>query len=878
MRPSSREAIALAFLVLTAMACAYFKTSKGGSGDRPENLPVECARATALKQRDPDPAGRAGGASSALLAAPPLAIESTTVSPVVHDAVDLFREERSVREAAEYPETQALEDISISVLAPGTPSAILSVEVNGEALGDLFVRLAQDGRDVYLEQADFEHLGLTEPGKLVEVDGALLVSLASLRPRLEFEIDERDLALRIVARPELLGFHEFGGCRRPEDAEYVEGGSAFLNYDLDFYRRPGSSSMETLLTHEVGFRLGRILALSSFAWQRSAEASDYRRLQTQVIVDYPASLRRMAVLDTVGSSGPLGSALPMGGVTLAKNYSLDPYFVWFPTPQFAGSVMTASDIEIYQNGFLTHRLHVPPGQFHIDDLHVAAIGAGSYDVVIRDAFGRETSLSQPFYLSKDLLRRGLHAYNYGLGFMRDYSYSGDPEYGDAALLVDHRYGVLDRVTAGYNLEVSESVRMAGVSADIGLGRAGILRIGTAMGEDESGRGGAGFLGYSFFGSRFSANLHLRSFSESYANLARVQQAAPVEFDGMLRLSIRPLRFTSLSASWSRTDTADGMAYTRAGLTWNRRLTRMAHLSATYERQTRRLADARNVNDNRIFAGLHIYLPSRVSLDVSHSGDDHGSRQVVTVGKNVPMQLGYGYRASVERASFDGEDDELRPDLMAAVNAPFGTYSAEYSELAGDASWRVGMAGSLALVEGSLYASRPLSQSFAVVRTANVEGVRVEYNGQTVGRTRRGGEILVPNLRPYEVNRLSIIEEDLPLDYSAARFERSIVPVPRSGAVVDFGLARVRAIFGRLMTREGEERRPLEHLALSIDGVRPDISWRSGLDGEFYLENVPQGRHEMIGVVGNRRFVCPLVVPSSDESFLDLGEVLCEPLR
>jgi outer membrane usher protein len=763
--------------------------------------------------------------------------------------------------------------------APEAAHAVLRVELNGEEIGDLFVRLAPDGNDVYLQDVDFALLGIGKSGRIVELDGMPLVSLASLRPDLDFEIDEGELLLSIVAQPGLLGMHKFGGSRQPREAEYLKGNSAFVNYDLDYYRQPGASSAGTLLTHEIGVRSGRILALSSFAWERSGETSDYRRLRTEVIVDDSERMRRMTVIDTVGTSGPLGSALPIGGVTLAKNYSIDPYFIWFPTPQLAGSALTASDIEIYQNGFLTRRLHVPPGQFQIDDLQVAAIGAGSYDVVIRDAFGRETALSQPFYLSKDLLRRGLHAYNYGLGYMRDYSFSGDPEYGEPAFLADHRYGLLDRVTGGFSLEISEEVKMGGVSLDIGLGRAGVLEMGTALGGNEAARGGAGFLGYTYFARRFSANLHMRSYSGSYANLARVQQTAPVEFDGMLRLAFRPLRFSSLSASWARTDTTDGISRIRAGLTWNQRLTRKTHLSATLERQTSMPTDGLSQHDLRIFAGLHIYLPSRISLDVSHSSDDNSSRQVLTAGKNVPMQQGYGYQVSLERAAFDGLGDEFRPDLRFVANAAYGSYSAEYYEMAGEANWRLGMAGSLALVEGALYASRPLSQSFAVVRTADLEGVRVEYNGQTVGRTRSGGEVLVPNLRSYEVNRISIAEEDLPIDYVVERFERKVVPAPRSGAVVDFGLTRMQAVIGRLVAVDGEgEKRPLEHLALSIEGLRSDLSWRSGLDGEFYLENVPAGSHEMRGIGGGQIYACHLWVPVSKEAMIDLEEVQCEAVR
>jgi outer membrane usher protein len=421
--------------------------------------------------------------------------------------------------------------------------------------------------------------------------------------------------------------------------------------------------------------------------------------------------------------------------------------------------------------------------------------------------------------------------------------------------------------------------MAGVSADVGLRRAGVLKLGTAMGGNGGGHGGAALFGYSYFDRRFSANLHVRRFSDSFVNLSRTQQAAPIEFDGMLRLSVRPLRYTSLSASWSRTDTADGIAYSRAGLTWNQRLTRKAHLSATYERRVRRLSDGSGLHDNRLFAGLHIYLPSRVSLDISQSADGNSSRQRVAASRNLPMQQGYGYRLAIERSGFDGLDDDYRPDLQFMVNGPFGSYSAEYDELAGEPTWRLGMAGSMALVDGSLYASRPLSQSFAVVRTASLDGVRVGFNGLTVGRTRRGGEILVPNLRAYEVNRISIAEEDLPIDYQVEKFERKVVPAPRSGAVVDFGLTRIRAIVGRLVMMEADgEAIALEHLALSIVGMQSALSWRTGIDGEFYLEDIPAGRHLMKGVIGARRFVCPLYVPDEANALIDLGEVSCEEMQ
>jgi hypothetical protein len=87
---------------------------------------------------------------------------------------------------------------------------------------------------------------------------------------------------------------------------------------------------------------------------------------------------------------------------------------------------------------------------------------------------------------------------------------------------------------------------------------------------------------------------------------------------------------------------------------------------------------------------------------------------------------------------------------------------------------------------------------------------------------------------------------------------------------------VQAIIGRLVRMdEDHERHPLEHLALSIEGLRSDLSWRSGLDGEFYLENIPAGRHELRGSSGEGDYLCHLWVPASDEAMIDIEEVICE---
>ncbi len=75
---------------------------------------------------------------------------------------------------------------------------------------------------------------------MVQIDDAPFVSLAALKPRLNYEIDDSDLSLSILARPEVPGVSRYPGYQGPAGADFLEGNSIFFNYDLDVYRPPAA--------------------------------------------------------------------------------------------------------------------------------------------------------------------------------------------------------------------------------------------------------------------------------------------------------------------------------------------------------------------------------------------------------------------------------------------------------------------------------------------------------------------------------------------------------------------------------------------------------------------------------------------------------------
>jgi hypothetical protein len=87
--------------------------------------------------------------------------------------------------------------------------------------------------------------------------------------------------------------------------------------------------------------------------------------------------------------------------------------------------------------------------------------------------------------------------------------------------------------------------------------------------------------------------------------------------------------------------------------------------------------------------------------------------------------------------------------------------------------------------------------------------------------------------------------------------------------------KIQSVTGTLTVREGRLAVVPSSGELTVQVGERESASPLGNGGEFYLENVPAGRHPAKVEYGGGvcRFV--LVVPPSAESFLDLGAVVCE---
>ncbi len=745
--------------------------------------------------------------------------------------------------------------------------AVMKVFLNTEDQGDHFVVMAQGA--VLFPVNDLIEMGFKDipKGAALEVDGEEYVTLGSFSKGMSFEIDEKEAIIRIMAEPGLFKKNvvDLASESMPPNATFLRGSSGFINYSLSYSINNDYKFTSLSIPLEAVVNAGGALFYSNFLYSKTTTDENFVRLLSNVTKDDPGTLRRYIAGDFFASSGGLGGGATLGGLSVSRNFALKPYFIKFPQMSLGGTIKTPSQVDIYVNGSLVRSERLSPGEFELLNIPNLS-GSGEITMVIKDAYGKEERTTVPFYLSSALLKPGLNEYSYNVGFMRERLGEDNFGYGDLAFTATHRVGISENFTAGARAEGKKDTLNLGPTVEFLLGGGGEIDAAAEFSRASGKTGYGGALSYSYAGKYFNARFSVRGFSKEYANIGISPGDNDTKLDAVYSIGYNRESLGSISASFAKIDKYTASTLKRASIFYTRRLFKDISFFVTARRTKT------DTVSNDIFAGLNFLLDDRTSGGVNYQSQDKAASETAYMQRNPPKGVGFGYRAAVERKQ---EPQQVNGNGSVLYNGPWGIYSVDYNRASGQNNYTLNASGAVAFINRSFYLSRPITDSFALVKVADQGNVKVLYSNQVIGETNKNGEVIVPDLISYYDNKISIDDTDIPINYEITDLSRDVSTPYRGGGVVNFAASKVQGFTGTFFFLDKGVKKAAEYAGIEIKADGKTMVATVGKNGEFYLENLPKGTFPARLYLKNKDCRFDMHVPESDEMLVDMGEVSCE---
>ena len=606
----------------------------------------------------------------------------------------------------------------------------------------------------------------------------------------------------------------------------------------------------------------------------AAQTPAIRLDSTYVYSDF-TNQRRYRLGDFINGGLTWTRPVRFGGAQVSRDFSMRPDLVTFPLPLVAGSAAVPSTVDVLVNGAKVLSGQVPPGPFQAPQLPVLS-GAGTVSITVSDALGRQVTTTLPFYASPSLLAQGLKTYSLEAGFVRRNWGVLSNDYGSAAGSATYRAGLSSFLTVEAHAEGTADQFMAGAGLVADAFQFAVVNFAVA-GSTASGHQGASFsLGFDRLARNFSlggsavfatsgfrdiaamngdpvpirqisANAGLTLGRWGWAGLAYTQSERELPATPLISVSPSPSPITGGSTPPSQTGLATGDF--PFGFAQNVRL-----LTATYSVQSHHVFVFANAfhnfaqtGGNGVVIGLTIPLGRRSS--VTASGDSASAPHAQLQAQQSVNSIGdWGYQLFV---GVGGADHEF---VQGQYKSPWALLTAGVDRLSGQTTGRADVQGALSFLDGRLFASNLINDSFAVVDTNGVRGVPVLYENRDAGRTDSSGRRLVPDLRSFDVNHISIDPTELPADVLALNPSRDVRPPDRSGVVVKFP---VRTLHAALLVLQDERGRPIplgSTATLRSSGAVSPV----GYDGETFVEDLAAQNQLDVQLPGDGR--CGVVFP------------------
>jgi len=745
------------------------------------------------------------------------------------------------------------------VPSPDGETMLLAVRVNGVDRDDTVRVLRANGR-VCLSVSDWNTLHLRAPtAQTRRIDGQDYLALDM--PGLRWMIDDASQTLVIDAPAAAFAGMTLRMDVSPTAQSVPASVGAFANYDVELQR--GIAGDDASHPHaasallEVGaFGFGGSLDSTGLLMD-SGSGMKAVRLDTTWTRDQPTQLASLRVGDGISRPGAWGNAMRFGGLQWATDFSLQPGLLTFPLPSVRGEAALPSTVDVYINNSRRLQSDVQPGPFDLADLPIVT-GSGEVRLVVQDALGRQQVITQPYYVSPSLLKPGLHSYSCEIGAVRDdYGLASD-HYGSLIASATDRVGVTEHFTRELRAEAQPDHAAAGATGIWLMPSVGVATLGAVASVAHGAAGGSVMMSFERQGTNWNGSVQVR---RSTPEFTQAGQSAT----GADRTQV------SVALGGTAGSTPVGLSYI-VQTPFSGAATRLfsANLSHALGNAGSiglfALRDFTNATTT-VSVSLSVALDGRSSVAVSSTRSsaaaDRGSN-LLQMQRNLPENDGLGFQATAT----DGQSRQLTAQVFARTG--WADLNTGISRTDAATDMRAGVAGALAWMDDSLFTTRRIDGSFAVVEVGDYPDVGVLRDHHEVARTDEHGRALVSGLRGYEVNRIGAEPADLPMDASVDALDVEFVPPAHAGVVLRLPVRRSRSATFRVVGPDGMPLPAGTQLMLA----GRDTPYPVGFDGRAYLAALTGSTVVRAhGAAGDCHFV--VSVPAGDADDLpDMGLQHC----
>lgn len=558
----------------------------------------------------------------------------------------------------------------------------------------------------------------------------------------EYQQDSQRLLLTLPS--EWLPEQSFGTTRLTEPLPAQSSVGMLFNYDLYYSDSDsGVHFANTWLEQRVfdGFGVVSNTGVYRHSFSGPSYQDGYIRYDTTWRFNRQDDLMSFGGGDLITDALTWNSAVRLGGLQIARNFSLRPDLITYPLPRFEGDAAVPSTLDLFIDNSRVSSENLRPGPFTLNTVPYIS-GAGTATLVTTDALGRQVSTAVPFYVTDTLLKKGLFDYSLSAGKLRrDYGVDNF-SYGSFASSGTLRYGISDSFTLEGHAELGDDLRLGGVGGTWGVGLFGTLTASLSQSQG-LGDGQQYSLGYSYYARRFGITAQRIQRTSDYADLSRVVALEDGTSGGrlskrsdQLTFTFSPERLGSFGVGYFANEEQDGTRTRLLNLSWSKSL---------WSNSSVYLSVNREIGESGYSAQAQVVIPfdllSTVSAGVERNSEGD-QRTRVNYSRTPPSDGGLGWNLG-----YAGGESEYRQADLTWRTSKAQLQAGIYQDGEVTTHWG-GASGSLVAMQGQMFAANRIDDAFVVVSTRGYADVPVRFEHQLLGSTDEAGYLLVPWVPSY----------------------------------------------------------------------------------------------------------------------------------